>query len=453
MEILYQEPAFSKSNFGVKKMTGIIPEKMLFGSNEIYSHHSFLKIDLSKLRYKPKITSHFGGLTHVWGGNLSLISEADTRIAPDLIDLKKYDEKLYEYFNASGYMSVGRSSKIARLDQRKSYLFNTAAEKRLKKKMQEQADDKFRVYFSNLAINSRQEGGGCIYCGECLTGCRTQSIWAAGIELKALSKKFNFTLTEGARVTSLKQQSDGILVSYSEGDTSHQKLYSRVLIGAGVLDSIDILANSGLVEDGSTISDSRKYYTIFYMPKKADKRYEKNGIALSNITYQYDTKWGTIHSQIYPSIDILERIFWNIPLPKMLKNYLKSHLSIGMVYLPEGLSESVKINNSDGVFMLHQGSLSVGLKIQRMVIIFKHYCSSFIGLIKYGYFKFPVYHKVPLLNSQHYGNLRNNASKHINKSLPKEIIAVDSSALNFITGIPTTLLIAANAKSIIDERF
>jgi hypothetical protein len=114
-----------------------------------------------------------------------------------------------------------------------------------------------------------------------------------------------------------------------------------------LLDTVDILANSGLLPNKAEIHDSAKYYTLFFTFKKSELEYESKDISLSSLTYQYATQYGTIHSQIYPSSKILSDIISNFQLPIFVKRFLVAHFKIGMVYLPEGLSDSVFIEKKE----------------------------------------------------------------------------------------------------------
>lgn len=451
-EKLYENPELNEFN-SLKKMTGIIPEKLLFGSDKIYSHHQYIRLETHFLKYKPKVTSHFGGLTHVWGANLSLLSDSDLNASAELIPLTKYDEGLYNDFHASGYTINGRSSKTAKLIYRSNYSNSVSFNNKITNLQKVNLDDDFKISFSNLALDVSEGVSGCIYCGECLFGCKKRSIWSSAQAFKELRKKYTINIIEKSRVVKIVKNSEKVNVHYIRDGKKHTSAYSKVFLGPGVLDTLDILANSDMLPETTSLHDSTKYYTIFFTIKKSDPEFEKNNITLSELTYQYNTPYGTIHSQIYPSTMILDNLLKKTRLPHWARKIICKHFKFGMVYLPEGYSDRASISKSKEKFVISNFNSTLALKFQRLMILGMHYFKSLVRFIPLQYIKIPFYYRAPLLNSQHFGNVRDENNLHINDFLPNNIKSIDSAALKYITGIPTTLLIAANAKCVIDRVF
>lgn len=436
-----------------KKMTGIIPEKLLFGSDKIYSHHQYIKLDTHFLKYNPKVTSHFGGLTHVWGANLSLLSDSDLNASAELIPLTRYDEGLYADFHASGHTTNGRSSRTAKLIYRSNFSNDVGFNNKITNLQKVNLDDDFKISFSNLALNISAGVSGCVYCGECLFGCKKGSIWSSAEAFKKLRKKYTINIIEKSRVAKIVKHAEKVNVNYIRDGEKHTSSYSRVFLGPGVLDTLDILANSDMLPKTTNLHDSTKYYTIFFTIKKSDPEFEKNNITLSELTYQYNTPYGTIHSQIYPSTMILDDLLKKTRVPHWARKIICTHFKFGMVYLPEGYSDRASIRKSKEKYAISNFNSTFKLKLQRLIYLVMHYFKSLVRFIPLQYIKIPFYYRAPLLNSQHFGNVRDENNVHINDFLPDNIQSIDSAALRYITGIPTTLLIAANAKCVIDRVF
>jgi len=451
-EKLYENPGLNEFTSD-KKMTGAIPEKLLFGSDKIYSHHQYIKLDTQFLKYKPKATSYFGGLTHVWGANLSLLSFSDLNASEELIPLTKYDESLYADFYASGQKTNGRPSRTAKLIYRSNYSNNVSFNNKITILQKINLDDDFKISFSNLALNISAGVSGCIYCGECLIGCKKRSIWSSAQAFYELRKKYPINLIENSRVVKIVKHVDRVNINYIRDGEQYSSSYSRAFLGPGVLDTLDILANSDMLPKSTRLHDSKKYFTIFFTIKKSDPEFERNNITLSELTYQYNTPYGTIHSQIYPSTLILDNLLKKSRVPNWARKIISTHFKFGMVYLPQGYSDRASITNSKEKYAISNLNSTLSLKFQRLIRLGMHYFKSLVRFIPLQYIKIPFYYKAPLLNSQHFGNVRDENNIHINDFLPDTIQTIDSSALRYITGMPTTLLIAANAKCVIDRVF
>ena len=446
-------PSLPNHSLTAKKMVGVIPDKLLFGSDTIYRRDRFIRLDTKGLSYIPKSTQFFGGLTHVWGANLSLLSEADLKVSSDLLALTKYDAGLFAEFNASGRVVNGRSSDQAILVDREKYINDDRIHKIITDFKHESRYGKFKIAYSNLAINVSTQENGCIYCGQCLTGCLRKSIWSAAEAFQSLAIKTQLNILSFAKVESVSDNGDEVTVKYKKDCIQQERQYRKVFLAAGVLDTVDILANSGLLPNKAKIHDSAKYYTLFFTFKKSELEYESKDISLSSLTYQYATQYGTIHSQIYPSSKILSDIISKFPLPIFVKRFLVAHFKIGMVYLPEGLSDSVFIEKNEDKYMV-SNSKSTSKKVsKRIFYLLAHYAYTAIHFLPLLYLKLPIYYRVPVLNSQHFGNVRDFDGVHINDLIPKNIRTIDSSAIRYVTGIPTTLIVAANAKYEIDKVF
>ncbi len=447
---LYQVSGQSKS-LAENKMVGVIPDKLLFGSDEIYKRERFNKLDMSQLRYIPKTTHFFGGLTHVWGANLSLLTEADLKSSADLQALTKYDADLFAEFHASGQIVNGRLSSRAKLIGREKYIDDDHVNKIIANHEYQSRYGTFKIAYSNLAVDASKRVNGCIYCGECLVGCRTKSIWSAAKAFENLAIKDQLNIMTCTKAQSILSDKSQVIVTYIKDKEQQEKRYEKVFIASGVLDTVDLLANSQLLPNKSRIHDSTKYYTLFFTFKKSKLDYELKNISLSSLTYQYATKYGTIHSQIYPSVKILSDILEKLPLPNYFKKILSEHLKIGMVYLPQGLSDVIVINQEIEKYKLSHLKPPLKTVCMRSFYLLMHYVASLGRFFSLRYFKLPIYYRVPILNSQHFGNITSHDGKHINDILPKNIRAIDSAGLHYVTGIPTTLVVAANAKCEIDK--
>ncbi len=455
--LLSSENLYKSSKLGVfnpgKKMTGIIPEKLLFGSDDIYTHSKYIKLNTQALKYEPKVSNHFGGLTHVWGANISLLSISDLKASFELKPLSKYDESLYADFHASGSVTNGRFSFAAILIDRLKHSNDVSFNSKVIKLQKSNFKYDFRISFSNLALNVSSGKGGCIYCGECLFGCQNKSIWSASEAFRKLIDKYALNIIEDSRVVKIENHNGKVNINYIKGDKKYTSIYSKVFLGPGVLDTLDILANSKMLPNETRLHDSTKYYTIFFTLKKSSPEFEEKNISLSELTYQFDTPRGTIHSQIYPSTMILSDLLKKTRIPKWIQKIICVHFKFGMVYLPEGYSDRASVSKNKKSYIIEDLNSTLSLKLNRLVILLRHYFKSSVNFLPLKYIKIPFYYRSPLLNSQHFGNVRDKDNIHINDFLPDNIKIIDSAALRYITGIPTTLLIAANAKCIIDEVF
>jgi hypothetical protein len=215
----------------------------------------------------------------------------------------------------------------------------------------------------------------------------------------------------------------------------------NVFLTAGVFDNALILLKSNFFyEKKLKVLDSNKYYFLALRSKYSSIKSEDNLGSLSESFFQFDTSYGTIHSQLYPSTKLLTTLLGKFGFIKILAGFF----SIGMIYLPSALSNEIEAQLSDdGQLYLKTSKRNFVLRFFYLIkLIYK----TWLNLIPHGLFIIPYLKSCPAGNSQHSGSFLYNK-----KLIPKGLYLADTSGLCYIPGTPTTALAMAHAMHIGDH--
>jgi len=156
----------------------LIPKKLYFNDADIYGQNNSFIFDKKKINFD--VSYQIGGLSNVWGGNVSNLSKNDfDKFGYEEFRFKNYFKEISEYLNITGeYDDIDYNKDLSYSTNTLNY--NTQA-KFLVKKYSENLSFfqkiKFRIGFAKLAINTMDESSKCENCGLCMFGCHKDSIY------------------------------------------------------------------------------------------------------------------------------------------------------------------------------------------------------------------------------------------------------------------------------------
>jgi choline dehydrogenase-like flavoprotein len=245
---------------------------------------------------EPLISFAQGGLAEAWTGGAYPLNDHELREYP--FRYAEIEPHYNEVARRIGMM--GANDDLARffpyhdnlleplnLDVHSKVLVSTYERKKAR------LNGKYRCYLgrSRVTTLSRDVDGrkGCSYCGRCLWGCPTESLYTPSITLKECRKYRNLNYVPGLYVSHFKYDADGQVTGVIAKSVHDQELHEFsadwIVLAAGTLSSSKIVMESILRETGeivplSGLMDNRQILIPFVNLNLLGKRYSAD-------SYQY----------------------------------------------------------------------------------------------------------------------------------------------------------------------
>jgi len=323
----------------------------------------------------------------------------------------------------------------------------------------------FSLIPSNLAIAKLAEtqSQGCNQCGECLTGCPSDHIWAArhSWPLAFQSGHVNFFPNEW--IETLVELTNYVIVeSVDANEKKIRREYDHVFVGLGALQTGALMLRSKIVRDSVAVRDSRVILIPFVVgllrkTSSTSSRISLSDAFLISTEEVVGNKVPDFFAQVYGYSDALDAQICHVqPLlrfvPTSLRRFLLRRIGVAMCFLDQDLSGSINLKiDSDGFTTItSEDQLELRKESERIAI--SNLASLGLRAIKlfkrnvgtgYGYHfgsSFPLCE--PSEANQNYSNA------HGCPNEMKRIHLVDSSVIPHVTALPITLTVMANSARI-----
>jgi len=435
---------------------GIIPKKLFFGKDIVYSKKN-MKINKN---IEFDISHSIGGLSNVWGANVTDISKNDkSKFNDGLADLEKYLIKVTEKFKIAGeYDDIDDGKNTLKYYSKK--LNYCCQAHYIYKKYKENSNFFFkkniRIGLAKLAIKTEGNDNTCENCGMCMLGCHKNSIFNSE---NYFNKIKNINFFDNSIVENIDEKDNKTFLKITKNNNSTIEYFDYTFVASGPINTSKLVLKflNKYNKKSLIIKDSQKYFFLYYVNKNSKRNEEITTTGLSQLFLQTEISKNTFHLQLYHSKILLDLVLKKFKKSKILNltkkiiNFFIKRIMIGVVYFPSEVSDSIVINyekekNIFSIFKYKNTKFSNLLIIRILARIF----SSSLKLFS---FPLPIFIKSKTGISQHFGSCLPMKKKPVigecsmdGKLFGSEnIYIVDASNLPRIPSTPTTFLTMANA--------
>ena len=341
--------------FDKKKM----PVKLAFGSN-FFSRGTETLFTDSKLKNIETIASFAkGGLSNVWGANISKYKKTDIENWPikfnELEDCYEEISKFipisaHEQENENGFFPIikHKNQLPLPLSSQGSSIYKTLEKNR-------NFLEKNSIFFQKPILAVKGE---CKLCKNCLYGCPYNYIYNSSTTLEELLKKPNLTYINNIKVTSFSENADGVVIHAIDIKTGKKEIFQgkRLFIGAGAFSTAFLVLNSlKLFNKKIYLKDCQYYMTPFINMNKAFSNFKNEKLhtftqILLGLSEGIDGQISHIELKGYNQIledEIIKKFGFSKYLLYPIINSLVKRTVIGTGFLPSPLSPSMSIELTD----------------------------------------------------------------------------------------------------------
>ncbi len=465
---VYQERA------KVRRHTLGLPLKLPFGSAFVYASKLEMDFDLqSPVSLVCSLAK--GGLSNVWGANISLLSEKDLECWPiSSHELKPYYEKILKLIDFSGaddatdqlYNFKLVSNEQLQLGRQGQFVYN-----KILKNSDELIKNQIFGGMAKLAVGRKYswKGMGCSNCGQCMHGCVYDAIFRADFVLNELIRRENFKYIPYVLFQEFKEKKTEVLSYVTDLNSGATNRYQsrKLIIAAGVLRSTALVAKSlGLMDHLFEIKDSQKYLFPFITEERISGSAKDRANTLAQLYIQaphLSETENNVHCQLYGYNDLIlapmRGVFGNsVKYLEKLGGYCFDRLMVGMAYLHSNDSGSLwlKVYSKKGRLGNISGELSrSGDRVFQ----------EFIGILRKnrqllgGAPMRSIFHRNQPGSSQHFGGSIPMSSKPNRYQTDivgrpfgcSHVHLVDSTIFPTIPAVPLTFSMMANSARIADS--
>lgn len=334
-----------------------IPLKTLFGSDFPY-RETEEKIPWrgNGIGFRPSLA--LGGLSNVWGAATLPYRDEDISDWPiKTADIAPHYRATAEIMNLSGRRDDHDLEEILPLysenptplqlsRQAKSFLEN------LERRREQLRLRGWRFGQSLLAVRDADSpnGKGCVYCGQCMTGCVYGCIYNSADTVRELQRDKNFSYQRDVIVTKLREESGKIFIEAFHRQTRESLSFeaSKVYLAAGVIPTAQILLRSQNAFDRIlTLRDSQYFLFPILLAKRTRDVKSEALHTLSQLFLELNHPQISsrgVHLQIYTYSDIISQAVRNsLGLLKFLSQPFVERLLIVQGYLHSDESATVEM--------------------------------------------------------------------------------------------------------------
>jgi choline dehydrogenase-like flavoprotein len=293
-----------------------IPLKLLFGSDFPY-RETEEKIPWRGrgIGFRPSLA--LGGLSNVWGAAMLPYCDEDIsgwpvenselarhyHAAAEITGLAAQHDDLEEIFplhsENPGALKPSRQAEL---------LFRNL--KRHREKLRERG---WRFGRSRLAVRAagNAKGIGCVYCGQCMTGCVYGCIYNSADTVRELRAEKNFQYQRDVIVTKLREDSEKVFIEGFHRQTRAPLSFEadRVYLAAGVIPTAQILLRSQAAYDQPlTLRDSQYFLFPLVLARRTRHVQTESLYTLSQLFIELNhpqISRRTVHLQLYTYSDII----------------------------------------------------------------------------------------------------------------------------------------------------
>jgi len=332
-----------------------IPLKLLFGSDFPY-RETEEKIPWRGrgVDFRPSLA--LGGLSNVWGA--AMLPYRDE----DISDWPVKNSELAQHYRAAAEIT-GLAARHDDLEE----IFPLHCENPQPLKFSRQADlflhnlnrhrEKLRARGwrfgqSRIAVRAADSpnGIGCVYCGQCMTGCVYGCIYNSADTVRELQREKNFQYQRDVIVTKLRENSEKVFIEGFHRVTGAPLSFeaSRVYLAAGVIPTAQILLRSQNAYDQPLTLRDSQYFLFPILLARRTRHVQTEALhTLSQIFLELQNPQisrHSVHLQIYTYSDIIAQAVRKSLGPlKMFARALEERLLVVQGYLHSDESATIEM--------------------------------------------------------------------------------------------------------------
>lgn len=332
-----------------------IPLKMQFGSDFAY-RETEEKIPWrgNGIGFRPSLA--FGGLSNVWGAAALPYRDNDIAEWPiQISDLAPHYRAAAEITGLSGrhddlseilplYSENPAALQLSR--QAKSFSAN------LERHREQLRARGWRFGQSRLAVRAADsaDGRGCVYCGQCMTGCVYGCIYNSADTVRTLQRETNFSYQRNVIVTRLREAGEKVFIEGFHRETKASLSFeaNRVYLAAGVIPTAQILLRSQNAFDQIlTLRDSQYFLFPILLARRTSDVKSEALHTLSQIFLELNVPQispRSVHLQTYTYSDVISQAVRKSLGPlKLFSKAIVERLLIVQGYLHSDESATVEM--------------------------------------------------------------------------------------------------------------
>jgi choline dehydrogenase-like flavoprotein len=203
---------------------------------------------------------------------------------------------------------------------------------------------------ARLAVRAAdsQKGIGCVYCGQCMTGCVYGCIYNSADSVRELRADKNFSYQHDVIVTKLRENSEKVFIEGFHRETRAPLSFeaNRVYLAAGVIPTAQILLRSQNAYDQPLMLRDSQYFLFPLLLARRTRDVQAEALyTLSQIFIELQNPQisrRTVHLQIYTYSDIIGHAVRKSLGPlKMFARQIEERLLIVQGYLHSDESSTI----------------------------------------------------------------------------------------------------------------
>jgi choline dehydrogenase-like flavoprotein len=332
-----------------------VPLKLVFGSNFPY-RETEEKIPWQNHGTGLKPSLALGGLSNVWGA--AMLPHRDD----DITDWPIKNSDLAQHYRA-----VAKITELAAQRDDLEEIFPLHCENPGSLQSSRQANlllrnlnrhrEKLRGrgwHFGRARVAVRAtdspRGVGCVYCGQCMTGCVYGCIYNSADTVRELRAEKNFTYQRDVIVTKLRENSEKVFVEGFHRETRAPLAFEadRVYLAAGVIPTAQILLRSQNAYDQPlTLRDSQYFLFPLLLARRTRDVQTETLYTLSQLFIELQNpkiSRRSVHLQIYSYSDIIgQAVRKSLGPLKMFARRLEERMLVVQGFLHSDESPAIKM--------------------------------------------------------------------------------------------------------------
>jgi choline dehydrogenase-like flavoprotein len=193
-------------------------------------------------------------------------------------------------------------------------------------------------------------GIGCVYCGQCMTGCVYGCIYNSADTVRELRAEKNFSYQRDVIVTKLRENSGKVFIEGFQRETRTPLAFEadRIYLAAGVIPTAQILLRSQNAYDQPlTLRDSQYFLFPLLLARRTRDVQAEALYTLSQLFIELNNSQisrRTVHLQIYTYSDIIaQAVRISLGPLKIFARQLEERMLVVQGFLHSDESPAIKI--------------------------------------------------------------------------------------------------------------
>jgi len=332
-----------------------IPLKKVFGSDFPYREtEEKIPWQCHGIGLRPSLA--FGGLSNVWGAAMLPYRDEDISDWPiKNKDLEKHYRAVAEMTGLAGHhddlagiFPLHCENPAGLQPSRQANLFLYKLE-RHRERLRARG---WHFGQSRLAVRAADtaRGVGCVYCGQCMTGCVYGCIFNSADTVREMQREKNFQYQGDVVVTKLRENADKVFIEGFHRISGAPRTFEadRVYLAAGVIPTAQILLRSqNAFERPLTLRDSQYFLFPILLARRTRDVQAEALYTLSQVFLELNSpkiSRRSVHLQIYTYSDIVgHAIRQSLGPLKMFARQFEERLLVVQGYLHSDESATIEM--------------------------------------------------------------------------------------------------------------